>query len=396
MHAVSRDKRLSVAFDATPLLGTRTGVGAFCAGALSSLGAMENLDVAAFAVSWRRRGGIVAHLPKGVEALDRPIPARPVHLSWRWLSRPPIEWWTGAVDVVHGTNFVVPPTRKAGRVVTVHDLTTVRFPQLCDAATRVFPTLVRNAIRQGAWVHTPSEFVAGEVVEILGADPARVRAVHHGVPAAEEPSALSAPDDRLSAPEPITLSLPDGPFALPEGRFILTLGTIEPRKDHPGLVKAFDMVAGSHPDVTLVVAGPGGWGVDALNDAVESSPFKERILRLGYVSPGDRTRLMRRARVFAYPSVYEGFGLPPLEAMIAGVPVVATAAGAVPEIAGDGALLVPVGDATAFAEALSSAIDDDRRREELVERGRMRVRSFTWEKCAAGLAELYESARGRS
>src|SRR5207302_1232019 len=196
-------------------LGARSGVGAFCTGALPALAGVDGLQVRAFAVSWRRRGGIVEHLPPGVAAVERPMPARPVHRAWSLAPFPPIEWFTGRVDVVHGTNFVVPPARHAARVVTVHDLTTVRFPEMCDVYTQTFPKLVRRAIRAGAWVHTPSAFVRDEVVDLLGAAPERVRAVHHGVPAVEG-----------CVPGPCEQSGP-----VPEGPYVLALGTLEPRKD---------------------------------------------------------------------------------------------------------------------------------------------------------------------
>jgi glycosyltransferase involved in cell wall biosynthesis len=369
---------LDVAFDATPLLGTKAGVGAFCTGALAALAAVDDVRVRAFAVSWRRRGRIVEHLPPGVAAVDRPMPARPVHRAWRLTSLPPIEWFTGRIDVVHGTNFIVPPARRAARVVTVHDLTTVRFPEMCDDYTRTFPPLVRRAIRQGAWVHTPSTFVREEVVELLGAAPERVRAVHHGVPPVECPSPRSV-GGAGSGP------VPDGPY-------VLALGTVEPRKDVATLVRAFDQVAGRHRDLSLVVAGRAGWGMERFEAAVAASPWRERVVRLGYVSQANRSRLLRGATLFAFPSVYEGFGFPPLEAMVAGVPVVTTTAGALPEVVGDGAELVEPGDADALASAIDRLLVDDGARAALVARGRQRITAFSWKECAAGLAALYRDA----
>jgi glycosyltransferase involved in cell wall biosynthesis len=370
-----------VAFDATPLLGTRAGVGAFCSGALPALAAVDGLRVRAFAVSWRRRGRIVEHLPPGVAVVERPMPARPIHRAWSVGSFPPIEWFTGRVDVVHGTNFVVPPARHAARVVTVHDLTTVRFPEMCDEYTQTFPRLVRRAIRAGAWVHTPSAYVRDEVIELLGAAPDRVRAVHHGVPTVDGADAGAGPVPEGSSAGPV----PDGPY-------VLALGTVEPRKDLATLVRAFDQLAGRHRDLSLVVAGREGWGMESFESAVAASPWRHRLVRLGYVSEADRSCLLRRATVFAYASLYEGFGFPPLEAMVAGVPVVATTAGALPEVIGDGAALVAPGDAEALAAAIDGLLVDDEARADLVARGRRRIGRFSWEECAGGLASLYRDA----
>ncbi len=323
--------RLAVGFDATPLLGRPTGVGVFCAGALEGLGGRDDVAVSAFAVSWRRRAGIADRVPAGVGSAQRPMPARPLHAAWNRFPGPPLEWFVGAVDVAHGSNFVVPPTRRAARVVTVHDLTVCLYPELCDVPTLAYPGLIRRAVADGAWVHTPSEFVAAEVVAELGVDPERVRAVHHGVP-------------RLPpAAETHGIALPAGC-----GRYVLAVGTVEPRKDYPLLVRSFAAVAAAHPDTALVVVGGDGWGSDRFAEAVAASPVRDRIVRAGYLDEAALAAVLRGAAVLAYPSKYEGFGFPPLQAMAVGVPVVATAAGAVPEVVGDGAWLVDPGDGDAL------------------------------------------------
>lgn len=378
---------LQVALDATPLLGHPTGVGAFTAGALGGLARRPDLAVGAFAVSWRRRHELDGHLPAGVARVGRPMPARPLHQAWRRGWVPPIEWFTGPLDVVHGTNFVVPPSQRAARVVTVHDLTTVRYPELCDDSTRAFPALVRRAMASGAWVHTPSAFVAGEVVEVLGADPDRVRAVHSGIPT--RPAGAPAPAADDGPPPPV----PGGLLPAGTGRYVVAVGTAEPRKDLPGLVAAFDRLAAERPDVALVLVGPPGWGSAALEAAVGRAGARDRVVRTGWLDDATRRAVVAGAAVLAYPSRYEGFGFPPLEAMEAGVAVVATAAGALPEVLGDAAALVPVGDPDALADALAGVLDDPDRRRDLVARGHRRAAAYSWDRCAGGLAALYAEAR---
>jgi glycosyltransferase involved in cell wall biosynthesis len=367
---------LSVGFDATPLLGTPTGVGAFCAGALDGLRSRPDVEVSAFAVSWRRRQGIEALVPDGVATAQRAMPARPLQWSWRHTGQPPVEWFIGRHEVVHGSNFVVPPTAHAARVVTVHDLTVVLYPELCDPPTLAFPALVRRAAAEGAWVHTPSQYVADEVVAELGVDPDRVRAVHHGVPPVADPTE------------------PAGPPELPEGcrRYVLAVGTVEPRKDYPALVAAFDEIAARDAEVALLIAGADGWGAERLATAIEASPSRHRIVRAGYLSAAALAGALRHAALLAYPSRYEGFGFPPLQAMTVGVPVVATAAGAVPEVVGDAAVVVPPGDVDGLASAIDHVLAGGPQVDELVARGHVRAGRFTWSACADGLATLYRDA----
>jgi len=372
--------RLRVAVDATPLLGLPTGVGAFCGGALAAMGSRPGLDIRAFAVSWRRRRGIESQLPAGVVARHRPMPARPLHALWTHSNFPPVEWFIGNVDVVHGTNFVVPPTRHAAEVMSVHDLTPVRHPELCDEATLAYPGLIRRALARGAWVQTDSQYVSEEVVDVFGADPARVRVVHPGVP--ELPVLVEAEAAAVRR------------SVLPAGtdRYCLAVGTAEPRKDLPGLVHAFGLLATRHPDLSLVLAGPAGWGEAALSAAVASSPARDRVHRTGWVEPRDLAALLAGAAVLAYPSLYEGFGFPPLQAMRTGVPVVATGAGSLPEVLGDGALLVSPGKHDDLAQALDACLTDEVVRDRLVAAGARRAEAFTWERCGDGLETLYRAA----
>jgi glycosyltransferase involved in cell wall biosynthesis len=374
--------RLHVAIDATPLLARPTGVGVFCNGIFSGLAARDDVAVSAFAVSWRRRNRVGALVPPDVATRQRPMPARPLHWAWQRTNQPPLELFIGRADVVHGTNFVVPPTARAAEVLTIHDLTFIRFPQFAEPATLEFPGLIRRALRRGAWVHTHSTYIAQEVIETFGVAPERVRAVAAGAP--------RSPDDATGPAD-----AGDVARLLPPGtrRWLLSIGTTEPRKDLSGLVAAFDEVARSRDDVALVLVGPPGWGTDSLEAAIARSGARDRIVRTGWVDEATKDRLLRRATVLAYPSIYEGFGFPPLEAMAAGVPVVATRAGSLPEVLGDAALLVDVGDTAGLASALGTVLDSPHEADTLVARGRARAGQFTWERCAQGLVSLYRDAR---
>ncbi len=362
---------MRVAVDATALYSARTGVGAFVTETLTRLPS-RGVDVSAFAITWRGRGRLAEMVPDGVTARQRgPMAARLLRALWLRADWPRIELWTGAVDLVHGPNFVVPPTKKAARLVTIHDLTPIRFPQLANRDTLQYPGLLRRALAGGAHVHAVSHFVAREVLEVLGADASRVHVIPNGVPEVGDGNAARG------------AAVAGGP------RYVLALGTVEPRKDLPLLVRAFDALAADDRDVRLVLAGPDGWGAASLDAALAAVRNRDRITRLGWVDDRTRADLLAGATVFAYPSRYEGFGLPPLEAMRCGVPVVTTATGALPEVVADAAELVPPGDVDALSGALVRLLTDESRRAELQARGTARVERFSWDRCVDELAALY-------
>ncbi|NLD75707.1 MAG: glycosyltransferase family 4 protein [Acidimicrobiales bacterium] len=370
---------LRLAFDATSLLGPVTGVGTFAREVLHRLAARPHVEVTAFAVTARGRRGLLAALPPGVAASRRPLPAKIARAAWLRADRPTVEDLTGPVDVVHGPNFVVPPASGAGEVVTVHDLTALRHPEMCTADVLQWPPLLRRAARRGAWVHCVSEFVADEVREAFPEVGDRVAVVPNGVsrPPEETPRSSAARGRHLAGSD----------------RYVLAVGTVEPRKDLATLVRSFDAVAAEHPDLRLVLAGPDGWGAADLTAAIDAARHRRRVVRFGWVDDDTRYALMRGASVVAYASRYEGFGLVPLDAMSVATPVVATRAGAVPEVVGDAARLVPVGDVGSLAGAIDEVLADDALRERLVAAGLERVERFGWDRTVDGLAEVYERAR---
>jgi len=367
--------RPTVALDVTPLLGARTGIGNVVAECLAAFGGLEAAPtVVPYTLSLRARA-MRDQLPETTRFV--PIPARVLLAAWARADGPRIDRWLRPAQVVHATNYLAPATTLPS-LVSVYDCSFVRYPDLCSPEVRAMAPIIRRAIARGATVHTTSEFVAEEIDDIFGPGlrrDARLVVVPLGVPAIGHESEMPPHvGDRL-----------DG------APVVLAIGTIEPRKNLPHLVTAFGAVAAGHPDVRLVVAGHDGPARPDLDAAIARLPpdARSRVVVAGPVSDKGRLALLQRATLLAYPSIYEGFGFPVLEAMTARVPVVAARAGAIPEVAGDAALLVDPTDESQLAEAITRVLTDDETRRELVARGRDRVRAFSWEDTARGLTACY-------
>ena len=343
--------------------------------AIEHLAPRPEVTVVPFGMTRATSRALTAVLPDGLQGRTTRVPARALFGAWAHVAWPRAELWTGKVDVVHGMNFVVPPAR-APTIVTVHDLTFLHSRELCRGEVAHYETLLRVAIRRDATILVGSDFVGREVRDAFGLPPERVRRVYFGI-------APTAGGDR-----PRRRRLAGG------DRYVLALGTIEPRKNLPTLVRAFDRLAARDPAVVLALGGPDGWGLTEFEAAVAGATHWDRVHRLGYVDNRQRLDLLAGARVLAFPSLYEGFGHPPLEAMGAGTPVVASDAGSLPEALGDAALLVDPRDDEALAGALGRVLDDDDLRRDLVARGLERVTRYPWDACCDAMIELYRSVAG--
>ncbi len=349
---------MRVGLDVTPLIGHRTGVGAFVA---HLLGALEALADPPEVVGWALTARADA-VPAGSRRF--PYPARLALPLWGHAGHPSGRRTLRGLDVVHGTNFVAPPTGLP-TVITIHDLT------FLDTRPAFVP-VVRRLLGRGAWVHAPSQAVAEAVTERLGCR--RIEVIPHG------PTSIG-PDDP-------SVRLPDI-----DGRpFVLAVGAADRRRNLPRLVQAFDEAHAAEPGLHLVLAGAAaGPDAGAVRLAVSTlAPgARARVHVLGPVPAPVRDALVHRAAVLAVPSLDEGFGFPVLEAQQVGTPVVASTAGALPEVAGAGAVLVDPRDVAGLASALLTALDDPA----LVERGRANVARFSWAGAAAALASLYGRCR---
>jgi len=361
-----------VALDATPLLGPRTGIGRYVEHLVRELAVHPGLgSVVAAAFTWRGREGLSASVPASVRVAGRRAPARVLHELWARTGWPPVEWLTGAVDVMHGTNFVLPPLRRAAGVVTVHDLAYLHSPEVVGAASRRYRELVPLSLRRAAVALTPTRAVADEMAEAYQLPPDRVAVTPLGV----DPAWAAA-----TAAEPAWLASRRLP---PE--YLIAVGTLEPRKGLDLLLAAYRMLLAEEPGAPpLVLVGPPGWGPALDTAAVPAG----RLVLPGYLDEQALRRVVAGARLLAFPSRYEGFGLPPLEAMAAGVPVVASDLPAVREVTAGLVRLVDVGSAGELAAALLSELRSPTPADRLAA-ARQRALAHTWERCAGLTATAY-------
>jgi len=354
-----------VAIDVGSLHGPQTGVGQFVARLLDGLAGLDDPpEVLPYVLSFR------AELRPGVRRLR--YPATAALRAWGRLDRPRVDRELSGSQVVHGPNYIVPPSA-IPTVVSVHDCWFLQRPAEVTGAVRHFGAVLRRAVARGATVHVPSEHTACQVRELLGAE--RVAVVPLGSPTSLPPGA------------PVHLAGLDG------RPYVLALGAKEPRKNLPRLIDAFGLLQRQLPELALVLLGPGGPDGPAIDDAISRQPrgAADHILLIDYVSDADRNAILHGAAALAYPSLDEGFGFPALEAMAAGVPVVAADAGSLPEICGEAAILVNPRNPTAMAAGLHRAITDSTVRAELIALGREQIERFSVARSAAGMDALYRS-----
>jgi glycosyltransferase involved in cell wall biosynthesis len=355
-----------VAIDATAIPASLTGAGRYVTDLVNALDARDDVALDVFT---RRADGArwrtAAPSATVVEAAPR---SRVARLAWEQVGLPR-RLRRLAVDVHHGPHYTMPLRARVPVVVTVHDMTFFDHPDWHERSkVPVFTGAISTAARRAAAIVCVSETTAARFRDRFPSS-APVHAIPHGVDHAR--------------------FRPDGDRVADYGRYIAFVGTLEPRKDVAGLIAAFDVIAGDLPDLSLVIAGGKGWGDTGIDAALSTARHRDRVRLLGYVDDAAVAPLLRGAAAVAYPSRDEGFGLPVLEALACGAPVVTTAGTAMEEVAGDAALLVPPGDVGALAAALATAASGGAAAHR--DAGIARAARFTWAASAAAHAAVYRS-----
>lgn len=318
-----------------------------------------------------------------VSVQGSPISDRWFHRVWFKANLPlPVQWFAGPCDLYHATDFVLPPTLpNTPTVLTVHDLSFERdpgsaVPSLLSFLRKVVPASARRA----SHIVADSHATARDLTDLYGIAPDKITTIHSGVHARFHVAADS-PD------EPAHIR---ARYQLGDAPYVLAVGTMQPRKNHLGLVRAFaKLTSHSGQKANLVISGGKGWLYDNVADEVQRLGLSERVKFIGYADDADLPALYRTASVFAFPSLYEGFGLPLLEAMASGVPVVTSNVSSLPEVAGEVGLLINPHDVNALAAALDQALHDEVWRTQAIAAGLARAQQFTWERAAEQLLDVY-------
>ena len=307
-----------------------------------------------------------------------PLPERWLTIGWHRLYLPvPVEWFSGAVDLFHSPNFILPPTRRAKTLLTVHDLSYIRHPQgAVDKLRRWLEKVVPRSLARADHILADSESTKIDLHDIYAVPLENITVVGAGV------------EDRF---QPVTdtghLNRVVQRYKLPP-KFILGLGTLEPRKNFTGLIQAFEQ-SPLNKSYHLVIGGGRGWLYNDIFMAAHQSASADRIHLIGFVADDDLPSLYTLADVFAYPSHYEGFGIPVIEAMACGTPVVCADNSCLPEVAGQSALQVPATDTAALADAFRRLVTDHSLRENAIRAGFAQAQKFNWPAAATRLLEVY-------
>jgi glycosyltransferase involved in cell wall biosynthesis len=294
----------------------------------------------------------------------------------------PYSWFFGkGSDITHFFNYIVPPFVHGKKVVTIHDMVYKAFPETMNSKTRILLNLAMNkSMKRADAVVTDSEFSRSEIIKYFPQYRDKVEVVPCGVDCDMfKPIQDRSIIEKVKANHNI------------KGKYFLYLGTLEPRKNLTRLVKAYEILSRRKEDCPLLVlAGGKGWLYDEIFEEVNKSGLGDKVIFTQYIPGEEICPLMNGAEAFVFPSLYEGFGMPPLEAMACGTPVIVSGSASLPEVVGDCGLIVDAYSEESIADAMGKIADNEELRKQLSEKGIIRAREFSWKKSAEKLYTIYE------
>lgn len=375
---------MRIAIEYSSAVNQRAGIGRLVRNQVMALAEVDHANQYVL-MHARPNPGREVMLPKGANFARRELPIRE-----RWLTilmhrtglNIPGDVLSGAVDIYHSPDFVMPALRHARGVLTVHDLAFLMHPECADDRLRAYlEEVVPRSVRRADFVIADSVNTRNDVVVLLGVPQSRIDVVPGGVEPRFKPVA-----------EPGRLGRAREALGVGEAPFILAVGMLEPRKNLNVLMDAFAIARsrGALADHKLVLAGGKGWLVDRIMEHRAESPVRADILLPGFLADDLLPAAYSAAAVFVFPSLYEGFGLPILEAMACGTPVVSSNTSCLPEVAEGAALMVDPSDAEGLSRAIELAASDADLRADLRKRGLERAASYTWDRAARKLLATYE------
>ncbi len=315
---------------------------------------------------------------------------KPTKVSPKWFARIwhrariplPVQLFVGAVDLFHATDFVLPPTLPViPTVLTVHDLSFVHVPDSASPSLKKYlDIVVPRSVHAATHILADSEATRSDIISLYSVMPSKVTVLLSGVHAQFTP--VNRFDWLMTTR--IKYSLSDFPY-------IIAVGTVQPRKNYARLIQALTILHARGVKIHLVISGGKGWLDNPIYETITQTHMEEFVHFIGFADDADLPALYSAATCLAFPSLYEGFGLPILEAMACGIPVLSSNISSLPEVAGDAAILVDPYDVNAIADGLQQLIEDHQLRDILIKKGLSRVKEFTWQKSARQLLNLYQS-----
>lgn len=370
---------MRIGIDANPLLGDRGGVGWHTYHLLKALLDLKEKDGQVEFVAYVRPGALSAYAADLEPFREAEVAGR---LRWVETGKLGMRWrgWVDGLDLYHGTNFKMRASGRFGGIVTVHDLWLDRYPQYSTKLLGQRASFYRT--RRTAWlarrVITVSEASARDIESLYGLPWNRIAVI---------PNAVS--DDFRPVQEPDAPAQIRRRFGLPADRFILFVGGADPRKNHRVLLRAYAQRADRLSDYCVVLVGDVHHRFGDMMETARGLGLESHVVCPGRLSLADLRRLYSQATVFVFPSIYEGFGMPVLEAMACGAPVITSNTTSLPEVAGDAALLVDPENVEALGGALQRMVDDAALRATLRAKGFERIKGFTWDRSARMTMNLY-------